>query len=62
MEHPTPDKRTVLRLAAEADVDPRSVRSEFAAMRGERPHVTGRAGEKLRVVLARRGYVSSEAA
>ena len=57
----TPDYPTVLRLAAEAMVDPRSVHAELLAARGERRHVRGVAGERVRRVLAAHGYLSSEA-
>lgn len=51
------DRPTLLRLAAEADSDPRSVAAELAAQRGERPHVKGRAGERVRAVLAAKGLI-----
>jgi hypothetical protein len=51
------DTRTVLAIAVEADVDPRSVRHEIAAMRGERPHVRGRPGERLRKAFAARNLL-----
>lgn len=47
------DRPTLLRVAAEADVDPRSVQAELAAERGERPPVRGRVGERIREALAR---------
>lgn len=50
-----PDRRTILAIAAESDTDPRSVEREFRAMRGEDRHVRGRAGERIRRVLADRG-------
>ncbi len=53
------DRPTLLRLAAEADSDPRSVAAELAAQRGERPHVKGRAGERVRAVLAAKGLIPS---
>jgi hypothetical protein len=56
------DTRTILRIAAEADVDPRSVRRELAAMRGERPPVRGRAGERIRAAFLKRGIGQPEAA
>lgn len=52
----------LLRLAAEADTDPRSVAAELAAERGERPHVKGRAGERIRAVLAEKGLIQPESA
>jgi hypothetical protein len=51
------DRPTLLRLAAEADSDPRSVAAELAAERGERAHVKGRAGERVRAVLAAKGLI-----
>lgn len=54
--------RTILEIAAKSETDPRSVRREIAALRGERPHVRGRAGERIRQELARRGLLQSEAA
>jgi hypothetical protein len=59
--HTTPlDRPTLLRLAAEADSDPRSVENEIAALRGERPHVRGRAGERIRAVLAAKGLIQPD--
>ncbi len=46
------DTRTLLAVAAAADADPRSVRRELAARRGEDQHVRGRAGERIRAALA----------
>lgn len=51
------DSRTLLSLAVEADADPRSVAKELRALRGDAPHVRGRAGERIRAVLASRGLV-----
>lgn len=51
------DRPTLLRLAAEADCDPRSIIRELAAFRGERAHVTGRAGERVRAVLSAHGLI-----
>lgn len=56
------DRPTLLRLAAEADSDPRSIAAELAAQRGERPHVKGRAGERIRSVLAAKGLIQAEKA
>lgn len=56
---PHVDTRTILSLAAEADVDPRSVRRELAALRGECPHVRGRPGERIRQALASRGLLNA---
>ena len=56
MLHPL-DTRTILLLAAESDTDPRSVKREIAAIRGEREHVRGRPGERIRQVLEARGLV-----
>lgn len=47
------DRPTLLRLAAEADTDPRTVLAELRASRGERPPVRGRAGERVRAALSR---------
>ena len=58
----TLDRPAILRIAADADVDPRSVERELAAERGERPHVRGRAGQKIRDALARLRSTQSEAA
>jgi hypothetical protein len=52
----------ILRLAAEADSDPRSIENELAAQRGERPHVRGRSGERIRAVLAAKGLIQPERA
>lgn len=52
------DRPTLLRLAAECDADPRSVAREIQAIRGESERrVRGRAGERIRAVLASHGYV-----
>lgn len=56
------DRPTLLRLAADADCDPRSILNELAAERGERPHVVGRAGERIRAALTRWSAGQSEAA
>ena len=50
--HAPVDTPTVLRLAAEADADPRTV---ARVLRGE--HVRGRAGERIRQALATGGAV-----
>lgn len=55
MQLPQIDTRTILELAAASDTDPRSVQRELAALRGERPHVRGRAGERIRSALALKG-------
>lgn len=52
-----PDHPTTRRLAVEADADPRSITAELLAARGLRPHVRGRAGTRVREVLARHGYL-----
>jgi hypothetical protein len=49
------DRPTLLRLAAEADSDPRTVLAELRARRGERQPVRGRAGERIRAALIRHG-------
>lgn len=49
---PLIDRPTLLRLSAEADCDPRTI---LAAVHG-RP-VRGRAGERVRTVLARHGLL-----
>ena len=56
------DRRDLLRLAAEADSDPRSIENELAAHRGERPHVRGVAGERVRRVLRQHGHIPPRAA
>ena len=56
-QRPEIDRPTLLRLAAEADADPRSVLRELAAARGERAHVRGRAGERVRAALAAHGLI-----
>lgn len=51
MPHTTPpDTRTILRLAADADVDPRTIRRALAGGR-----VAGRAGERIRAALTTHG-------
>ena len=50
-------KPQILRLAAEADVDPRSVQRELRALQGTGKPVRGRSGERLRSVLAKRGIL-----
>lgn len=52
MSTPHIDRPTLFRVAAEADTDPRTVLAEVAAERGERPHVRGRVGERVRAALA----------
>jgi hypothetical protein len=51
------DRATILRLAAEADTDPRSIVNELEAQRGKRRHVRGHAGERVRRVLALHGLI-----
>jgi hypothetical protein len=53
---------TLRRLAVAADVDPRTIQAEMLALRGERTHVRGMAGERVRRVLADHGYLPHEAA
>lgn len=55
------DRIVLLKLAALADCDPRSIAHEFAAMEGERAHVRGRAGEKIRRVLEENGFLEKVA-
>ena len=43
----------ILRVAADAACDPRTVAAELAAERGERVHVRGMVGERVRAALAR---------
>jgi hypothetical protein len=57
MQDPRVDTRTILEIAATSDTDPRSVQRELAAQRGERPHVRGRPGERIRAVLATKGLI-----
>jgi len=54
------DRRATLLIAAEAGVDPRSVDHELAAERGERPHVRGDAGERVRRALVQHGLILAE--
>ena len=50
------DRLTILRLAAEADLDPRSARKALT----QGPHsLRGRAGEKALAAMQRMGLVSS---
>jgi hypothetical protein len=56
------DRATLRALAVEAEADPRSVIAELRAARGQRPHVRGLAGHRVRRVLARHGLIGSEAA
>jgi hypothetical protein len=46
----------IMRIAAEATCDPRTVVAELAARRGERAHVRGRSGDRIRAILERIGY------
>ena len=50
-------RRELLQLAVDADADPRSVAREIRALRGDGPHVRGRAGERIRAALAARGLL-----
>jgi hypothetical protein len=55
------DRPTFLRLAAEADSDPRSVARELAAAFGEGTlHVRGRAGERIRAVLQAHSLIQAQ--
>lgn len=57
------DAATIRALAVEASSDPCSVIAELRAELGERPHVRGLPGHRIRAVLVRRGYLPrSEAA
>jgi hypothetical protein len=56
------DRPTLYRLAAAADCDPRSVAAELAAQRGEREHVRGRLGERIRAALRGHGLAERSAA
>ena len=51
------DLATLRRLAVEADVDPRSIVAELRAARGERDHVRGMAGHRVRRLLAQKGLI-----
>lgn len=53
-------RRELLQLAVDSDTDPRSVAREIRALRGDGPHVRGRAGERIRAALAARGLLSEE--
>lgn len=61
MQKPSPvpevTTRTILELALASNTDPRSVKREIAALRGERPHVRGTAGERIRTALADKGLI-----
>ncbi len=52
------DTATLREIAVAADADPRSVIAELRADRGERPHVRGMPGHRVRRVLAERGLLS----
>lgn len=55
------DRPTILQIASEAYVDPRSVRAEIAYQQGRRPKpVRGLSGERVRAAMARRGLISQE--
>jgi hypothetical protein len=56
------DRATLRRLAVEADADPRSVIAELRACRGERPHVRGMSGHRVRRVLREHGLIAPEVA
>jgi hypothetical protein len=56
------ERDIVLQIAREAGCDARSVTAELAAYRGLREHVRGRAGDRIRHVLERRGMKSQPAA
>ncbi len=56
------DRATLRALAVEAESDPRSIIAELRAARGQRPHVRGLAGHRVRRVLIRHGLIQSEAA
>lgn len=56
------DRPTLLRLAAAADSDPRTVARELRALRGVEPHVRGRAGERIRAVLSKHGFAPLKSA
>jgi hypothetical protein len=56
------DRPTLLLVASDADCDPRTVEAELAAYRGERAHVRGIRGRRIRAALVRRGIVQTEAA
>jgi hypothetical protein len=51
------DLATLRALAVAAEVDPRSVIAELQAARGERPHVRGMAGNRVRRLLAEKGLI-----
>jgi hypothetical protein len=57
MKRPIIDRREILRLAAEADSDTRSIEKQLRHLRGEGPAVRGRAGERVTAALTRRGFV-----
>lgn len=56
------DRATLRALAVEAEADPRSVIAELRAARGQRQHVRGLAGHRVRRVLARHGLLAPEQA
>ena len=62
LRDPLVDSLTIRAIAVEADVDPRSVLRELRASRGEDRHVRGRAGERVRAALMRRGLLVRSAA
>lgn len=55
------ERPTILQIASEAYVDPRTVRAEFAYQQGRRSKpVRGLSGERVRAAMARRGLVRAE--
>lgn len=56
------DLATIRALAVEAESDPRSIIAEIRAARGERAHVRGLAGHRVRRVLSKHGLIPSNAA
>lgn len=51
------DRATLRRLAVAADADPRSVIAEIRASKGQRQHVRGMAGQRVRRVLREHGIL-----
>jgi hypothetical protein len=56
------DRSTLRELAVAADADPRSIIAELRAALGQRPHVRGMAGHRVRRVLAERGFIPARSA
>jgi hypothetical protein len=54
------ERRAILEIAAETMTDPRSVARELNAQKGTDRHVRGRAGERIREALAKRGLPRRE--